>query len=56
MKFAAEIGSDVMIYIPSFIKIGPGIQKLRGMGHIDNTQTGWRSLRVLSFFETKEVG
>jgi hypothetical protein len=29
MKYAVEMGSDAMIYIPSFIKIGPGIQKGR---------------------------
>jgi hypothetical protein len=28
MKYAIEMGSDTMIYIPSFIKIGSGIQKL----------------------------
>jgi hypothetical protein len=28
MKYAAEMDSDAMIYIPSFIKIGSGIQKL----------------------------
>jgi hypothetical protein len=28
MKHTAEIGLDAMIYIPSFIKIGSGIQKL----------------------------
>jgi hypothetical protein len=28
MKYAVEIGSGAMIYIPSFIKIGPGVQKL----------------------------
>jgi hypothetical protein len=27
---AVEMGSDAMIYIPSFIKIGFGIQKLIG--------------------------
>jgi hypothetical protein len=27
MNYAAEIGSGVMIYIPSFIKICSGIQK-----------------------------
>jgi hypothetical protein len=27
-KYATEMASDVMIYIPSFIKIGSGIQKL----------------------------
>jgi hypothetical protein len=28
MKYAVEMGSSAMIYIPSFIKIGSGIQKL----------------------------
>jgi hypothetical protein len=28
MKYAAEMGSGTTIYIPSFIKIGSGIQKL----------------------------
>jgi hypothetical protein len=34
MKNTVEIGLDAMIYIPSFIKIGSGIQKLlRGEIH-----------------------
>jgi hypothetical protein len=37
MKYAVEMGSGVMIYIPSFIKINSGIQKLIG-GYTD-TQT-----------------
>jgi hypothetical protein len=28
MKYAVEMGSGAMIYIPSFIKIGSGIRKL----------------------------
>jgi hypothetical protein len=28
MKYAVEMNSGAMIYIPSFIKIGSGIQKL----------------------------
>jgi hypothetical protein len=28
MKYAVEMGSGAMIYLPNFIKIGPGIQKL----------------------------
>jgi hypothetical protein len=28
MKYAVEMGSGAMIYIPSFIKIGSGIQKM----------------------------
>jgi hypothetical protein len=42
MKYAVEMGSGVMIYIPSFIKIGLGIQKLIG-GYTD-TQTDGRDL------------
>jgi hypothetical protein len=30
MKYAVEMGSGAMIYIPSFIKIGSGIQNLIG--------------------------
>jgi hypothetical protein len=29
MKYAIEMGSDTMIYIPSFIKIGSDNQKLK---------------------------
>jgi hypothetical protein len=28
MKYAVEVSSSIMIYIPSFIKIGSGIRKL----------------------------
>jgi hypothetical protein len=38
MKYAVEMGSGTMIYIPSFTKIGSGIRKLIG-----DTQTAWRS-------------
>jgi hypothetical protein len=30
MKYAVEMDSGAMIYIPSFIKIGPSIQKFMG--------------------------
>jgi hypothetical protein len=30
MKYAIEMGSGAMIHIPSFMKIGSGIQKLIG--------------------------
>jgi hypothetical protein len=33
MKYAVEMGSDAMIYIPSFINNGSGIQKLIGGIH-----------------------
>jgi hypothetical protein len=35
MKSAVETGSDAMVYVPSFIKIGSGIQKLVGGEHRD---------------------
>jgi hypothetical protein len=28
MKYAVKMGSDAMIYVPSFMKIGSGIQNL----------------------------
>jgi hypothetical protein len=40
MKYAVEMGSAAMIYIPSFIKIDSDIQKIMGGG--GNTQTAWR--------------
>jgi hypothetical protein len=43
MKYAVEMGSGAIIYIPSFIKIGSGIQKLMGGGSLTGTQTAWRS-------------
>jgi hypothetical protein len=30
MKYAVEMGSVIMIYIPNFIKIGSGIEMLMG--------------------------
>jgi hypothetical protein len=33
MKYTVEMGSGVMLYIPSFIKIGSFIQKWRGDIH-----------------------
>jgi hypothetical protein len=39
MKYAVEMGSGAMIYIPSFIKIGSGIRKL--IGRDTRTQTVW---------------
>jgi hypothetical protein len=42
MKYTVEMGSGVVIYIPSFVKIGSGMQKLAG-GYTD-TQTDGRDL------------
>jgi hypothetical protein len=35
MKYAIEMGSDVMIYLPRFVKIGSAIQKLTAGGYTD---------------------
>jgi hypothetical protein len=45
MKYAVEMGSDAMIYIPSFIKIGAVIQTLIGdsQTHIHTDMQTWRS-------------
>jgi hypothetical protein len=36
MNYAVKMGSNAMIYIPSYIKIGSGIQKLIGWGYTDS--------------------
>jgi hypothetical protein len=41
MKYAVELDSGVMIYIPVFINIGSGIQKLLGGGDTQR-QSEWR--------------
>jgi hypothetical protein len=47
MKYVAEMGSGAVIYIPSFIKIGSGIQKLiRGI----HRQHGDRTSLLRFFF------
>jgi hypothetical protein len=33
MKHTGEMGSDAMIYMPNFVKIGSGIQTLIGVIH-----------------------
>jgi hypothetical protein len=44
MNYTVEMGSGAMIYIPSFIKIGSGIQKMisgeDSQTHT-HTQTAW---------------
>jgi hypothetical protein len=52
MKYAFEMDSDAMMYIPSFIKIGSGIPKSKG-GYTD-TRTVWWS--YFHFFKIWEVG
>jgi hypothetical protein len=49
MKYAVEIGTCAMIYIPSFMKIGSGIQKLIGGIHRQHGDL----ISLLSFFKNK---
>jgi hypothetical protein len=52
MKYATEMGLGAMIYVPSFIKIGSGIQKLiRGIRR--HRQHG-DDISLLLFFQNKE--
>jgi hypothetical protein len=50
MKHAAEMGSGAMIYIPSFIKIGSGTQKLIGEESQAHRQHG-DLISLLLFFQ-----
>jgi hypothetical protein len=51
MKYVVQMGSGVMIYIPSFIKIGSAIQKL--IDSQKHRQHGDR-ISLLLFFQNKE--
>jgi hypothetical protein len=51
MKYAVEMGSGAMIYTPSFMKIGLGIQKLWGGGGFTD-----RLHDYFYFFEIRKVG
>jgi hypothetical protein len=56
MVYSIEIGSNVMLYIPSFIKIASGIQKLLGGIHMQtrtHREQGDLTSLIL-FFQNKE--
>jgi hypothetical protein len=53
MKHAVEMGSSAMVYVPSFIKIGSGIQKLMGGG--THRQHG-DHISLLLFSQNKKRG
>jgi hypothetical protein len=53
MKYAVEMGSRAIIYIPSFIKIGLGIQKFIGGDSSTHRQHG-DLISLLLFFHNKE--
>jgi hypothetical protein len=52
MKYANEMGSGAMIYIPSFIKIGSPIQKLMGE-HADSMEIAYD---YFPFFKIRKAG
>jgi hypothetical protein len=54
MKCAVEMGSGGMIYIPSFIKTGSGIQKLVGGDSPRHRQQG-DLIRLLSFLKIRKA-
>jgi hypothetical protein len=54
------LGSGAVIYAPSSIKIGSGVQKLMGRGGYTNPQTHGQQRdlirNLLYFFKIREVG
>jgi hypothetical protein len=53
MKYAVEMGSGAMIHIPSFIKMGSGIQQIMGGDTRILGQQG-DHISLLLFFQKKE--
>jgi hypothetical protein len=56
-NYAAEMGLNAVIYVPRFIKIGPGVQKL--MGGDTQTHTHWQQRDLISliyFFKIRKAG
>jgi hypothetical protein len=54
MKYAVVVGSFAMIYIPSFIKIGSGIQKLI-RGDSQRLRRHGDLISLLLYFQNKEA-
>jgi hypothetical protein len=50
MKYSAEVGSGHMMFIPSFINIGSGIQQLLGRGGDSRTHRQHGDLISLFYF------
>jgi hypothetical protein len=55
MKCAAEMGSGVMIHIPSFIKIDSGVQKLLGGVHRHRQLGDVRDSKIPAFSALMEL-
>jgi hypothetical protein len=54
MQYAIEMGSGAMIYIPTIIKIGKGIQKL--VGWVKHTDSKVISQTYFYFLKIRKVG
>jgi hypothetical protein len=56
-KQAVEMGSGAVIYVPSFIKIGSGVQRLTGGDTQTHTHRQQRDLiSLLYFFKIRKLG
>jgi hypothetical protein len=55
MKYAVDMDSGAMIYIPSFIKSCSGIQELMGGDSQTQKQLGDR-IKAFYFFKIRNVG
>jgi hypothetical protein len=55
MKYGVEMSSGVMMYIPSFIKIGSGIQKFMGGGDTQ-AHNNVNSSTYFHFFKIRKMG
>jgi hypothetical protein len=53
MKYAVEMGSDTMIYILRFVKIGSGTQKLILWGDSQTHRQHGDPISLLSFLKNK---
>jgi hypothetical protein len=54
MKYAVEMSSGAMIYVPSCTNIGSGIQKLIGAGNTQAHRQQRDIISLLLFFYNKE--
>jgi hypothetical protein len=53
-EYVVEMGAGTMIYIPSFIKLGSGIQKLMGGGDTQLHRQQDDFISLFLFFQNKE--
>jgi hypothetical protein len=56
MKYALEIASGGMIFMPSFIKTGSGVQKSSGEIHTQTHRHEGDLISLLPFFQMRETG